>query len=101
MNDDVSRETRPVDAHLTDPANARTIGRDGPGAATPEPPLHPLASPYPKEGHMDPTDAAQRIALALSILAHRPWCGADVWHAQEVEQALQGGSIDEILGGRG
>lgn len=42
----------------------------------------------------------RRIALALSILAHRPWCGADSLHVREVEQALLGGSIGDILGGR-
>lgn len=37
-----------------------------------------------------------RIALALSILSHRPWCPACAGHARQARQALEGASIDQI-----
>lgn len=37
-----------------------------------------------------------RARLALSILSHRPWCPQCAGHARQVEQALNGVSVEEL-----
>jgi len=56
--------------------------------------IHPIAS---CQGSENPE---RRIALALSILQHRPWAPEDYRHVTETIAALNGQSIEQIARGR-
>ncbi len=45
--------------------------------------------------------AGEALALARSILSHRPWCTSCRPHAREAAEALEGATIEQILAGRG
>ncbi len=44
--------------------------------------------------------AGEALALARSILSHRPWCTSCGPHAREAADALEGATIGQILAGR-
>lgn len=55
-----------------------------------------MTAPYPADPRPDQRVLWGRARLALSILSHRPWCPACARHARQVEQALNGMSVEEL-----
>jgi len=55
-----------------------------------------MTAPHPADPRPDQYVLWGRLRLALSILSHRPWCPACGRHAQQIEQALNGKSIEAI-----
>jgi hypothetical protein len=53
-----------------------------------------MRAPLPPDPRPDQFVLWGRVRRALSILSHRPWCPACLPHARQVEQALQGESIE-------
>lgn len=71
--------------HTSRPGVGEDPGRDHTGAA-----------PLPADPRPDQRVLWGRARLALSILSHRPWCPQCARHARQVEQALNGESIEPI-----
>lgn len=67
------------------PAEGEAAGRDTP--------------PYLPDPRPDQWVLWGRLRLALSLLSHRPWCDQCAPHARQVEQALNGASVDQMIEG--